>query len=90
MCQNQSIDESNADLAHHLRVLVRKRLLAGDTNQQVLDYVVARYGVFVLLDPPFDRRLGCCGWPAGAGAGRRRIAAVAGVLASARAPTRPS
>jgi cytochrome c-type biogenesis protein CcmH len=54
VCQNQSIDESNADLAHDLRVLVRKRLLAGDSNQQVLDYIVARYGVFVLLDPPFE------------------------------------
>jgi cytochrome c-type biogenesis protein CcmH len=53
VCQNQSIDESNADLAHDLRVLLRKRLLAGDTDQQVLDYIVARYGVFVLLDPPF-------------------------------------
>jgi cytochrome c-type biogenesis protein CcmH len=53
VCQNQSIDESNADLAHDLRVLVRKRLLAGDSDQQVLDYIVARYGVFVLLDPPF-------------------------------------
>jgi cytochrome c-type biogenesis protein CcmH len=55
VCQNQSIDESNADLAHDLRVLVRKRLVAGDTDRQVLDYVVARYGVFVLLDPPFER-----------------------------------
>jgi cytochrome c-type biogenesis protein CcmH len=53
VCQNQSIDESNADLAHDLRVLLRQRLLAGDTDQQVLDYIVARYGVFVLLDPPF-------------------------------------
>ena len=53
VCQNQSIDESNADLAHDLRVLVRQRLAAGDTDRQVLDYVVARYGVFVLLDPPF-------------------------------------
>jgi cytochrome c-type biogenesis protein CcmH len=54
VCQNQSIDESGADLAHDLRVLVRKRLVAGDTDQQVLDYIVARYGVFVLLDPPFE------------------------------------
>ena len=54
VCQNQSIDESNADLAHDLRVLLRKRLLAGDTDRQVLDYVVARYGQFVLLDPPFE------------------------------------
>jgi cytochrome c-type biogenesis protein CcmH len=53
VCQNQSIDESNADLAHDLRVLLRQRLVAGDTDRQVLDYIVARYGVFVLLDPPF-------------------------------------
>jgi cytochrome c-type biogenesis protein CcmH len=53
VCQNQSIDESNADLAHDLRVLLRQRLAAGDTDRQVLGYVVARYGVFVLLDPPF-------------------------------------
>ena len=54
VCQNQSIDESNADLAHDLRVLLRQRLVAGDSDQQVLDYLVARYGVFVLLDPPFE------------------------------------
>ena len=53
VCQNQSIDESNADLAHDLRLLLRQGLVAGDTDQQVLDYIVARYGVFVLLDPPF-------------------------------------
>ena len=53
VCQNELIDESNAPLAHDLRLLVRKRLVAGDSNQQVLDYIVARYGVFVLLDPPF-------------------------------------
>jgi cytochrome c-type biogenesis protein CcmH len=53
VCQNQSIDESNADLAHDLRILLRQRLAAGDTDQQVLDYLAARYGVFVLLDPPF-------------------------------------
>ena len=54
VCQNQSIDESNADLAHDLRIRLRKRLLAGDTDRQVVDYVVARYGQFVLLDPPFE------------------------------------
>ena len=54
VCQNQSIDESNADLAHDLRQLLRQRLVAGDTDQQVLDYLTARYGVFVLLDPPFE------------------------------------
>ena len=53
VCQNQSIDESNADLAHDLRLLLRQRLVAGDTDRQVLDYITARYGVFVLLDPPF-------------------------------------
>jgi len=53
VCQNQSIDESNADLAHDLRQLLRQRLVSGDTDQQVLDYLTARYGVFVLLDPPF-------------------------------------
>ena len=54
VCQNQSIDDSNADLAHDLRILLRQRLAAGDTDQQVLDYLVARYGTFVLLDPPFE------------------------------------
>jgi cytochrome c-type biogenesis protein CcmH len=54
VCQNESIDESSAPLAHDLRLLVRKRLVAGDTDRQVLNYIVARYGVFVLLDPPFE------------------------------------
>jgi len=52
VCQNQSIDDSNADLARELRILVRERLLAGDEDQAVLNFVVARYGDFVLLDPP--------------------------------------
>ncbi len=51
VCRNESIDESDASLAHDLRVLVRQRLLAGDTNQQVVKYIVARYGEFVLLKP---------------------------------------
>ena len=53
MCQNQSIDDSNAPLAHDLRVIVRERLTAGDTDGQVLAFVEARYGQFVLLRPPF-------------------------------------
>ena len=53
VCQNESIDSSNADLARDLRILVRERLVAGDSDQQVLDYLVARYGDFVLLRPPF-------------------------------------
>jgi cytochrome c-type biogenesis protein CcmH len=51
VCQNQSIDDSEAPLAHDLRVLVRERLKAGDTDAQVVDFVVARYGEFVLLKP---------------------------------------
>jgi cytochrome c-type biogenesis protein CcmH len=51
VCQNESIEESDADLAHDLRVLVRDRLKAGDTNQQVTQYIVDRYGEFVLLKP---------------------------------------
>jgi cytochrome c-type biogenesis protein CcmH len=51
VCQNQSIDDSNAALARDLRLLVRERLTAGDSNQQVLDFLVARYGEFVLLKP---------------------------------------
>ncbi|TGQ66804.1 cytochrome c-type biogenesis protein CcmH [Mesorhizobium sp. M00.F.Ca.ET.186.01.1.1] len=56
VCQNQSIDESDADLARDLRILVRQRLVAGDSDQQVMDYVVSRYGEFVLLKPRFDLR----------------------------------
>lgn len=51
VCQNQSIDDSDAPLAKDLRLLVRERIAAGDTNQQVLDFLVARYGEFVLLRP---------------------------------------
>jgi cytochrome c-type biogenesis protein CcmH len=54
VCQNQSIDDSDAPLAKDLRVLVRERLVAGDSDQQVIDYVVARYGDFVLLKPPMN------------------------------------
>jgi len=53
VCQNQSIDDSEAPLAKDLRVLVRERLTAGDTDQEIEDFVVARYGEFVLLKPRF-------------------------------------
>jgi len=56
VCQNESIDNSNAPLAHDLRVLIRQRLKAGDTDSQVINYVVARYGEFVLLKPRFEPR----------------------------------
>jgi cytochrome c-type biogenesis protein CcmH len=52
VCQNESIDESDADLAHDLRVLVRERLTAGDSDAQVVQFIVDRYGDFVLLQPP--------------------------------------
>lgn len=54
VCQNQSIDDSEAPLAKDLRILVRERLTKGDTDKQVLDFLVARYGAFVLLKPPFE------------------------------------
>ena len=54
VCQNESIDESHADLARDIRLMVRQRLLAGDSNGQVKDYLVARYGQFILLKPPFE------------------------------------
>ena len=54
VCQNQSIDDSDAPLAKDLRVLVRERLTAGDSDNQVIDFLVARYGEFVLLKPRFS------------------------------------
>lgn len=56
VCQNESIDDSNAELARDLRILVRDRLLAGDSDADVLDYVVDRYGEFVLLKPRLSTR----------------------------------
>ncbi len=54
VCQNESIDDSNADLAHDLRVLLRQRLAAGDSDQQAIQFLVSRYGDFVLLKPPVE------------------------------------
>ena len=54
VCQNQSIDDSEAPLARDLRLLVRERLKAGDSDSQVVDFMVARYGEFVLLKPRFN------------------------------------
>ncbi|MBO9433621.1 MULTISPECIES: cytochrome c-type biogenesis protein [unclassified Ruegeria] len=53
VCQNQDIDSSNAGVARDLRLLVRERLVAGDTDQQVMDFLVARYGDYVLFNPPW-------------------------------------
>lgn len=52
VCQNETIDESNASLAHDIRILLRQRLTAGDTDEQAIAAIVRRYGEFVLLDPP--------------------------------------
>lgn len=90
VCQNQSIDDSDAQLARDLRVLVRERLKAGDSDSQVMDFLVARYGEFVLLRPRFAwHTLVLWGAPliflAGGGlylllaARRRRVAPAAGV-----------
>jgi cytochrome c-type biogenesis protein CcmH len=56
VCQNQSIDDSAAEVAHDMRVAVRERLTAGDSDKAVMDYMVARYGDYVLLEPPFKAR----------------------------------
>ena len=55
VCQNQSIDDSNAGLARDMRLLVRERLVAGDTNAEVTNYMVSRYGSYVLLKPPLNK-----------------------------------
>ena len=56
VCQNQSIDDSDAPLARDLRLLIRERIESGDTDNEVRNYVVSRYGDFVLLRPPFGSR----------------------------------
>ena len=84
VCQNQSIDDSDAPLARDLRLLVRERLTAGDSDAQVQDFLVARYGEFVLLKPPFEWHTallwltpaGRRCWPAPSPCSRRFAAAV--------------
>ncbi|QFY59516.1 cytochrome c-type biogenesis protein CcmH [Rhizobium grahamii] len=56
VCQNQSIDDSNAELAKDLRLLVRQRITDGDSDEQVMSYIVSRYGEFVLLRPRFEAK----------------------------------
>jgi cytochrome c-type biogenesis protein CcmH len=53
VCQNETIDDSDAPLAHDLRIVLRERLKSGDTDAQAIDFIVGRYGSFVLLKPPF-------------------------------------
>ena len=54
VCQNESVEESNADLARDLRRIIRQRIVAGDSDRQVIDWMVQRYGNFVRLRPPFN------------------------------------
>jgi cytochrome c-type biogenesis protein CcmH len=54
VCQNESIEDSNADLARDIRTIIRQQVVAGQTNQQIIAYMVQRYGTFILLKPPFD------------------------------------
>ena len=54
VCQNQTIDDSDADLAHDLRVLLRQRLKVGDSDQEAVAFLVKRYGAYILLKPPFE------------------------------------
>jgi cytochrome c-type biogenesis protein CcmH len=87
VCQNESVEESNADLARDLRHIIRERIVAGDTDQQVTDWMVARYGNFVRLRPPFNAvTLGLWGAPG--------IALLAGIaaamIARRRRPTPPA
>ena len=53
VCQNESIDESDADLARDIRLLIRRRIVAGQSNAEIRDFLVSRYGDFILLKPPF-------------------------------------
>ncbi len=54
VCQNESIEDSNADLARDIRTIIRQQVVAGRTDQQIIAYMVQRYGTFILLKPPFD------------------------------------
>jgi cytochrome c-type biogenesis protein CcmH len=56
VCQNQSIDDSDADLAHDIRVLLRERIAAGDADEAVINFLVVRYGDFILLKPPVNAK----------------------------------
>lgn len=54
VCQNESIEDSNADLARDIRTIIRQQVVAGQSNPQIIAYMVQRYGNFILLKPPFD------------------------------------
>ncbi len=83
VCQNEDIDSSNAGVARDLRILLRERLVAGESDQQVLDFLVARYGDFVLLSPPW-KPITYALWLAPAGLGLFGGGAAIFVLVGAR------
>ena len=87
VCQNESVEESNADLARDLRRIIRQRIVAGDSDRQVIDWMVARYGDFVRLRPPFNAMtLALWGAP-----GIALLAGIAAVLiARRRRPVAPA
>jgi cytochrome c-type biogenesis protein CcmH len=87
VCQNESVEDSNADLARDLRHIIRQRIVAGDSDRQVIDWMVARYGNFVRLRPPFNAMtLALWGAP-----GIALLAGVAAVLmARRRRPVAPA
>jgi cytochrome c-type biogenesis protein CcmH len=95
VCQNETIDDSDAELAHDLRVILRERLSAGDTDAQAVNFIVSRYGHYVLLNPPFEPStlvlwLGPLGVLAGGGVGvalfLRRRGQVAAAAPAALSP----
>jgi len=61
VCQNESIDESDASLARDIRLLIRERIVKGESNAEIRDFLVSRYGDFILLKPRSRPRLCCCG-----------------------------
>jgi cytochrome c-type biogenesis protein CcmH len=87
VCQNESVEESNADLARDLRRIIRQRVAAGDSDQQVVDWMVARYGDFVRLSPPFTAATLLL-W--GAPAIALLVGVAAAVIARRRRPAAPA
>lgn len=85
VCQNESIDESNADIAHDLRRLLRERIAAGDSDDTARQFIVARYGAFVLLRPPVMAAT----WVLWFGAPAALLLALIGLLVARRRPAPP-
>ena len=90
VCQSESIDESNADIARDLRLLVRERITAGDSDDEVLAFVVDRYGEFVLFRPPFTWATPPSGSPAPPSSSLGGALAFGFIRRRARAPAPPA